>query len=216
MHDDLDPAFGHWLAGLVAGEGYFSILKPGGSVQCVFGIDLRADDASVLEEAQRAVGLGAVRYRETATSATASWLVSRKAETAEIVDLFNRFPLRAKKARDFERWREAVLLWQTKDPRAYFRRNYKRGDAHHRAKFSEEDIAAMGVAWRSGETQTSIAARFGTSQDYVSKLLNGLARVTGERVRAAPPKDPAESRMLELRDQLMAQRAYVEPTRKDR
>jgi len=100
--------FGDWLAGFADGEGcfYLSCTK-GGSHRCNFRLKLRRDDRGVLELAATRTGLGSVydvkKYQ-------AEWMVVRKADCARLVEIFETFPLRAKKSRDFVVWAQAVAL----------------------------------------------------------------------------------------------------------
>lgn len=111
--EPVDPAFLHWFAGFVDGEGCFSIhKKPQNTYDCQFSITLRADDRPILERIQRTLGMG------TLSSATAHrknqaarWTVSSKAACVRLRDLFRAFPLRAKKAKDFELWSDALNAW---------------------------------------------------------------------------------------------------------
>jgi hypothetical protein len=52
------------------------------------------------------------------THPSATLVVVRKQETRRLVDIFDAYPLRAKKARDYAIWREAVLHWAA-TPRRY-------------------------------------------------------------------------------------------------
>lgn len=79
MHvDRIDPAFGHWLAGFVDGEGCFYIgricnRKKGVeyvNYRCAFTISLRDDDHAVLHEIRDTLGTGRIvtrKARETST-----------------------------------------------------------------------------------------------------------------------------------------------------
>lgn len=115
----LDEAFGHWLAGFVDGEGCFHITAqvngPLGhrSYGCKFDVELRSDDAAILEEIHRRTSLGSIRSiaKASASRPTVRWEVKQKAECLALVDLFDQFPLRTKKANDFAIWRLAVAEW---------------------------------------------------------------------------------------------------------
>jgi LAGLIDADG endonuclease len=108
--------FGHWLAGFADGEGCFSVsvyYPHSSSVQITpsFIIQLRADDRPILTEIQREIGVGTV-YRVNLTGNRGTnykLIVQGWRQCLQIVNLFDRFPLRAKKARDFEVWREIVI-----------------------------------------------------------------------------------------------------------
>ena len=119
MHvDRIDPSFGHWFAGFVDGEGCFDITAVGLSQSyiCRFVIGLRDDDLEILEEIRDATGLGKISFKKPTTVGArrqAWYSIHAKAECAQLAAIFDRFPLRAKKARDFAIWREAVAEWHS-------------------------------------------------------------------------------------------------------
>jgi hypothetical protein len=109
-----DPREDAWLSGFTDGEGCFLIgtVQRGRILAPRFYLGLRADDMAVLEELQRALG-GRLHLRPArgADAPQCAWLVSSKRELAGLVEYFDRFPLRAKKAADFALWREAVSVY---------------------------------------------------------------------------------------------------------
>lgn len=115
----IDATLGHWLAGFADGEGSFQIVAPAGSHVCRFHLGLRHDDRAILDMVCAETGLGVVYVQQRVTPSPtrnntrpqATWRVSRKEDCAALVVLFDRFPLRSKKARDYAVWREAVLVW---------------------------------------------------------------------------------------------------------
>jgi LAGLIDADG endonuclease/Homing endonuclease associated repeat len=109
----LDPAFGHWLAGLADGEGTFGIHRAGLGTYFSprFAIKLRNDDTAILQEIQLRLGLGSI-YREVG-SRLCRWQVHSRGDVEELVKILDRYPLRAKKARDYLIWRRAVEVWTT-------------------------------------------------------------------------------------------------------
>lgn len=124
MHvDRIDPAFGHWFAGFVDGEGCFFVRRnvvPYGGRQyvtygCSLSIAVRDDDLAVLEHIRDTLGVGNITRRHQAQSLrqqpSAALSVGKKSSVLFLVDVFDRFPLRSKKARDFEVWRRAVIEW---------------------------------------------------------------------------------------------------------
>lgn len=118
----IDDAFGNWLAGFTAGEGMFGFLirKTGRSqykFRPRFQIALRNDDAPILLEVVKALGCGYVRTDENKggksvlRNPTASYLCDDITSLHNIiVPLFETYPLRAKKAREFAIWKEAITL----------------------------------------------------------------------------------------------------------
>jgi LAGLIDADG endonuclease len=126
-----DEGFGHWLAGFVDGEGCFTIRdnkgRRGESLICEFHMNLRRDDEPILQEIATWTGCGIVlRVEAIQTDGRKSnpqvrWVVSRRMELLKLVRLFDRYPLRAKKANDFAIWRQAVLLWMGTGGRARYK-----------------------------------------------------------------------------------------------
>jgi hypothetical protein len=116
-------AFGHWLSGFTDGEGHFSLCMSGHknrhgtrNPHARFQIALRADDLPILRLIQSFFGCGHVeRSQQTAANAQFRFRVDRIDELASaIVPHFLRYPLRAKKARDFIVWCEGVdIIRQT-------------------------------------------------------------------------------------------------------
>ncbi|MCA1572778.1 MAG: ribbon-helix-helix protein, CopG family [Chloroflexi bacterium] len=113
-----DDAFGHWLAGFIDGEASFKINQIRRSVtyRCALTLTLRDDDTDILQEIQRRLGIGSLTHHVNARIAAAAnpvvvWSVHNKGDCMALVNLLDRYPLRAKKARDYELWREAVVLW---------------------------------------------------------------------------------------------------------
>jgi hypothetical protein len=121
----LDDGFGHWLAGFTDGEGSFQIHARGDTTcVCTFAIALRIDDRAILEEIQRRLGIGRMSLRvkrQPGGQDQAQWSVSSKREDRALVDVFERYPLRAKKARDFAVWAEAVKHWSAMSQRGMAR-----------------------------------------------------------------------------------------------
>ncbi len=113
--------FGHYLCGLTDGEAYFRLCIQAGKNPfpvASFSIHLRADDVEVLRLVHSYLNCGDLYYivrREKNPFPNARdtyrFVVSRPCDLAAVVvPHFDAFPLRAKKARDFAIWREAVLL----------------------------------------------------------------------------------------------------------
>jgi hypothetical protein len=107
-----------WLSGFADGEGSFGLYptyRSRGGYVPRFIVQLRADDIAVLEALREEFG-GKVRvYSSQAERGEgkpkASWIVSSKADLQGLITYFDRFPLRAKKVRDYGIWRRAVLAY---------------------------------------------------------------------------------------------------------
>ena len=113
--------FGHWFAGFADGEGSFVLsvgLRPKFFPQATFTLSLRDDDVSTLELIQSSLKIGEIYERGSRernrqgyiSNPRATYQIHNRDETAILVELFRRFPLRSKKSRDFEIWAEAVDL----------------------------------------------------------------------------------------------------------
>lgn len=115
----LDAGLGHYLAGFADGEGCFTVRNSGKGFVCEFVIHVRADDANIINQIHRATGIGDVdgpRERADGSSPMIKWIVRRQEDCARLVQIFRTFPLRAKKARDFEIWASAVEEWIKHEP----------------------------------------------------------------------------------------------------
>ena len=111
----VDDAFGNWLAGFIDGEGCFSMFKVKSAFCCEFNICLRDDDSEIIEEIAQRLGFGKAIYRlPGATTLDAKsqvvFRVRKKAECLALVHFLDRYPLRAKKLKDYIIWKNAVLL----------------------------------------------------------------------------------------------------------
>jgi hypothetical protein len=121
----MTDAEGHWLAGLVDGEGCFFLST--NRTRTARGYDrlyrvltfefklaLRADDIATVTGARDLLGVGTIRVnkrggRTTSTNAKpqARLVVYAREDIPRIIDFFTRYPLRSKKARDFVIWATA-------------------------------------------------------------------------------------------------------------
>lgn len=117
-----DDTFGYWFSGLADGEAHFSasvrINKGYINLHIRFSIGLRLDDMPVLETIQKTLGVGHVisHYRwNTKTPLQKHQADFYVAEAQQIRDvlipLFDRYPLRTKKQRDYAIWREIALKY---------------------------------------------------------------------------------------------------------
>lgn len=110
-----EELFRAWFSGFVAGEGCFIIHT---KVDCrqfrtKLQIGLRDDDLDILIEIQERLQMGKIRryaYQHKRVNANpgATWTVVKQADCQKLVEIFQKYPLRAKKQKDFEIWREAV------------------------------------------------------------------------------------------------------------
>lgn len=75
-------------------------------------IGLRVDDYDVLALMQKYIGGHLVRMK---ARRAAVLTLSSKEECENLVALLDAYPMRAKKRRDYEVWREAVLYWTSRE-----------------------------------------------------------------------------------------------------
>ena len=118
--DTLDDGFGHWLAGFIDGEGCFGIAQRQGEKHnssiyyfCFMSIKLRDDDRSIIEEIRCRTGIGSIYVNKARSNSKTGiqWLIINKSDCLSLVEILDKYPLRAKKSKDYAIWREAVLLW---------------------------------------------------------------------------------------------------------
>lgn len=121
--EDFDrDGFGHYMAGFIDGEGSFVIAHAKQVYTCRFQLKLRDDDAPILFELQERTGLGVVKPEKNYSRSRGpdngrpqmTWVLSNKSDCAMLVRLLERYPLRAKKSRDFAVWKLAVRERMTK------------------------------------------------------------------------------------------------------
>lgn len=113
----VDPEFGYWFAGFTDGEGCFRIHKTHGKTSttytCTFQIKLRDDDDLILQTICRQLKIGHICSvkGEGNSKDQSAFVVHSKAECLKLREVFNSFPLRAKKQRDFIQWSKHLDLW---------------------------------------------------------------------------------------------------------
>lgn len=111
--------WGGWFAGFAAGEGCFNIQRhnhknPCTNYQCQFQLHLRADDKPILEEIRDTLEIGAIydypaRINNSRSARPqAHFCVHAVDDCAELVKVFEKYPLRAKKQCDFEIWKQML------------------------------------------------------------------------------------------------------------
>lgn len=125
---DLPPLssdFGHYMAGLIDGEGCFHVHKKlvnnCETYDCQFSINLRSDDKDILVEMQRQLGgIGTLADRPARDRANSQvrFCISSKIHCQILRAALTVFPLRAKKARDFEIWCHALDAWINHEPKS--------------------------------------------------------------------------------------------------
>ena len=115
--------FGYWLSGFVDGEGSFVLSfnrdSRKGKVTLhpvtYFKITLRCDDREILLKIHSYWGVGKVNQYKAVEGHNgqplSSFIITRLIDSRDIIiPHFDRYPLRAKKAGDYEIWRQGVML----------------------------------------------------------------------------------------------------------
>lgn len=109
--------FGYWFAGLVDGEGYLSISLDSrhNGACCALRIKLRDDDTDILENIQATLGIGRLfHYPNPSNKQSNPQIEYRVGRIGDVIHvllpLFERYPLRTKKQRDFVIWARAARL----------------------------------------------------------------------------------------------------------
>jgi len=122
---DHDDAFGHWLSGFTDGEGNFHCSEgaSGRYVSFAFRIILREDDKGILEKIRDNLGVGNLVFRDV-VKGMPNWNPKYQSKVRRnqwcyivysaydlskvIVPHFDKYPLRAKKAKQYEIWKERL------------------------------------------------------------------------------------------------------------
>jgi hypothetical protein len=113
-------AFGHWFSGFTDGEGCFYLgcvkHRRANTPIAQFYINLRQDDRAILEEIRAFLGVGVIyghvtnQSQRNAKPQSAFWVHRAKDVNLVLVPHFEKYPLRAKKARDFHIWKQGAEL----------------------------------------------------------------------------------------------------------
>ena len=121
-YPELTEFDGHFLAGFLDGEACFSIIKrrsqSGPMYACNCVVNARRDDWKLLESLAVMTGVGSV-YEIPASRTSrpqVSWQIARKTDCLRLAALLRRYPLRGRKALDFDAWAAAVEIWTCGDP----------------------------------------------------------------------------------------------------
>ncbi|AOT26047.1 DNA methylase [Mycobacterium phage Kersh] len=111
-----DAGFAYWLAGLIDGEGHFAIKShTRGTHAPYFQLKMRADELGTLEMIHRTMRIGSITYEQRDSgNPMARWIVQDKSGCQALVNLLDKYPLRAKKRIDYWTWREAVCEWTSR------------------------------------------------------------------------------------------------------
>jgi hypothetical protein len=121
----MNDAFGFWFAGLADGEGCFSAsakVRPKYLPQPQFTIVSRDDDRGMQEYIRDQLGFGNVFQHKSfvqrdgyTCNPQVAFMVWSREDTGKLVELFRQYPLRSKKARDFEIWAKIVEIRNSRE-----------------------------------------------------------------------------------------------------
>ena len=113
---DISDTFGYYLAGLTDGEGSFTIntrdRNTANSNEAHYKLTLRDDDAEIIITIREVLGFGTIRFRKSSSpnsNPSFSYEIARHMDAIKLIAIFDKFPLRAKKARDYAIWRAFVI-----------------------------------------------------------------------------------------------------------
>jgi LAGLIDADG DNA endonuclease family protein len=114
----LDDREAHTFAGLVDAESHLGIVPNncGSGWRCVCSVGLRDDDQEILLNYRQKLGLGhlaAVPARNTSRPQV-HWQIASKVECRVLAELLDAHPLRGRKLREYEIWREAIMVWTSR------------------------------------------------------------------------------------------------------
>ena len=142
-----------YIVGFVDGEGMFRLCKPTGRLAgfAEFAIKLRDDDSSILHSIKDFLGCGRVEYYPASKKGNPScrYVVSGLDALVDvIIPFFENTRLRAKKARDFEIWKDGVHLIHV-----ISNRDFKR------IPTSDGRYAGVYPKWQSADVQSFISLR---------------------------------------------------------
>jgi len=122
IHDQKTQAFANYVSGFADGEGSFMlrVLREDTELPVILGAEfaivLRADDADILYKIKKFFNCGVVNLHpgRKAANNVAHYRVGNSVDlVANIIPHFDRYPLRAKKLRDYELWKRGVEIIYT-------------------------------------------------------------------------------------------------------
>jgi hypothetical protein len=104
--ESLDPWY---VTGLIEGEGSFTYNRSGKSWVMIFAVKLNAKNQHLLDELLVFFGVGKI-YEVGGAKASAFYRVSKQEELEQIIDHFERFPLKGAKNASYQLWKQMVEL----------------------------------------------------------------------------------------------------------
>lgn len=171
--------FGSWLSGFTDGEGSFNLVWMTRKnrlpiAHARFNIRLRLDDRPVLDTIASYFKVGVVRcfnYPSTRLNAnpSADYIVNKIRDlNAVVVPHFERYPLLAKKSRDFHIWKQGVHLLKEVSQKPKRSRGYRLGQACCWTEDNRQEFESLRIALKAarsydenlrGKTQFQVSRR---------------------------------------------------------
>jgi hypothetical protein len=197
---------GNLLAGFLEGEIHLAIREQnaGQSLSCLAQLNVRDDDAEILEWIIAMTGLGTLgRVPAQRTSKPQiRWCVVTRADCAELVRLLERFSFHGRKRLEFDRWSRAVRVWNSDSPSRCAELREIKAELHDLRRYSDYCLA----------NATSLP-NLTALQGYISGFLLAEAhlQLTDKEARAAVnlrADDEALLRMLAAASAMGSVRRY--------
>ncbi len=105
----------HTLAGFLDAESHLAVIPNNGGAnwRCECSVNLRDDDREILFSYRDKLGLGHLTpvAARNGSRPQVHWQIGSKLECQVLAEILDAHPLRARKAREYEIWREAVGIW---------------------------------------------------------------------------------------------------------
>lgn len=113
-HTGLSADWPWFLSGFFTAEGYLGIYPHApGVLKPVLVVRLRKDDRALLSELRERTATGRVYLSKPSgrQSPVAQWLVFSAEDLLKVVHIFDRYPPKGRKGREYEIWREAAIQY---------------------------------------------------------------------------------------------------------
>jgi hypothetical protein len=104
--EQLDPWY---VTGLIEGEGSFTYNRSGKNWIMIFAVKLNPKNRPILGDLLTFFGVGKI-YEVSGAKASAFYRVSKQEELEQIIDHFERFPLKGNKQDSYQVWKQMVEL----------------------------------------------------------------------------------------------------------
>jgi hypothetical protein len=110
----LNDAEAHTLAGFLDAESHLAIVPTNGGAdwRCECSVGLRDDDREILVDYRDRLGLGHLTpvAARNGSRPQVLWKIASKLESQVLAEILDAHPLRARKRREYEIWREATIV----------------------------------------------------------------------------------------------------------